>query len=308
MADDLTRREFLKRAGMIGAAAYGLTIGGNKLFGLLGSDVEAASLSVLSVASNGSPEALVKKAIDGLGGIGKFVKRGNSVVIKPNFAWAREPSQAANTNPKIINALIKLCQQAGAGRITVVEHTCDSSASAFAQNDARSSVKGTRARLIAADNHNMYRKIEIPKGKVLKSDDCIRDILDADVFINVPIAKVHGASTITASMKNLMGANWERGAWHNSKDLEQCIADYSTAVKPNLIILDAIRILLTNGPKGPGETKDVGQVVASTDPVAIDAYAAKLLGKDPKAVKHISYAASMGLGQNDLKRVKIKKV
>jgi len=307
MENRFTRREFLRRAGIIGAATCGLGLAGGELFDLV-EEAEAAAGPLLSVASRGTPEALVKKAIDGLGGIKKFVKRGNSVVIKPNLAWARTPAQAANTNPRVISALIKLCQQAGAGRITVLDHTCDNSTAAFSLNGAPKAVAAAGARLIAADKQFMYRRINIPKGKILKSDECVKEVLDADVFINVPIAKVHSATTITAGFKNLMGVTWNRQVWHSSEDLEQCIADYATAVKPDLIVLDAIRILLTRGPKGPGETKDLGQIAACTDPVAMDAYAATLLGKEPGKVAHIAYAAAMGLGQIDLKKVSVRKV
>ena len=304
--DKFTRREFLRRAGMVGAAACGLSLAGDELLELL-EDAEAAARPTLSIASGGSADALVKKAIDGLGGIRKFVKRGNSVVIKPNLAWARIPHEAANTNPQVISALIELCKQAGAGRITVLDHACDSAAVTFKLSGAQSAVAGTGARLVSADKEFMYRRISIPKGKILKSDKCAREILDADVFISVPIAKVHNATTITAGMKNLMGTNWNRQAWHMSDDLERCIADYSSAVKPDLIVLDALRILLTRGPKGPGKTKDIGKIAACTDPVAIDAYAATLLGENPRDVKHIAYAAAMGLGQIDLKKVNVKK-
>ena len=296
----ITRREFLRRAGIVGVTTC---IAGEELLNAL--EAEAAQ-STLSVASGGSPEILVRKAIDGLGGIKKFVKPGNIVVIKPNLAWARKPETAANTNPAVISALIKLCKQAGAKRISVLDHSCDNTEAAFGVNGVRDAIKAG-ARLVAADKQFMFRSIKIPKGKILKADECAKEILDADVFINVPIAKVHGSTTITASMKNLMGANWDRQAWHRSADLEQCIADYSSAVKPDLIVLDAVRILLTRGPKGPGQTKDVGQVIAGTDPVAIDAYAAKLLGKDPAQVSHIKYAAAMGLGQMDLKKVTLRK-
>ncbi|HUV05084.1 MAG TPA: DUF362 domain-containing protein [Armatimonadota bacterium] len=305
--DKFTRREFLRRAGIIGAATCGLTLAGDELLEFL-EEAEAASPPTLSVASDGSAEALVKKAIDGLGGIKKFVKRGNSVVIKPNLAWARIPHEAATTNPQVISALIKLCKQAGASRIIVLEHTCDSAAVTFKLSGAQGAVAGTGARLISADRESMYRRISIPKGKILKSDDCAREVLDADVFINVPIAKVHDATTVTASMKNLMGTNRNRQRWHMSDDLEQCIADYSSAVKPDLIVLDALRVLVTRGPKGPGKTKDIGKIAACTDPVAIDAYASTLVGKSPREVKHIVYAASMGLGQIDLKKVNTRKV
>ena len=295
----LSRREFLRRAGIVGVVTC---VAGEEFLGML----EAASKPTLSVASGGSPEILVRKAIDGLGGIKKFVKPGNVVVIKPNLAWARRPETAANTNPEVISALIKLCKQAGAKRITVLDHSCDNTAAAFGVNGVRDAIKAG-ARLVAADKQFMFRDIKIPKGKVLKADQCAKEVLDADVFINVPIAKVHGSTMITASMKNLMGTNFDRQVWHNSADLDQCIADYSTAVKPDLIVLDAIRILLTRGPKGPGQTKDVGQVIAGTDPVAIDSYAAKLLGKEPGQVSHIKCAAALGLGQIDLKKVTLRK-
>lgn len=307
MKDRFTRREFLRRTAITGAAACGFSVAGDELLGLL-EEAEAADRPTLSVASGGSPESLVRKAVDGLGGIKKFVKQGSSVVIKPNLAWARTPEQAANTSPRVISALIKLCQEARAGRITVMDHACDNATVVFSLSGAKKAVSEAGARLVSADKHFMYRSIKIPKGKILKSDECIKEVLDADVFINVPIAKVHSSTLITASLKNLMGTNWNRQAWHNSGDLEQCIADYATAVKPDLIVLDAIRILLTRGPKGPGETKDVGQIAACTDPVAIDAYAAVLLGKTPSKVNHIAYAAAMGLGQMDLKRVTVRKV
>ena len=307
MTEKFDRREFLRRIGIAGITTYGLNLVGGDLFGLF-NEAEAASRHTLAIASGRSPEEMVKRSIDALGGIGKFVKKGNSVVIKPNIAWARTPAQAANTNPKVLSAVIKLCQQAGARRITVVDHTCDNANLAFNLNGARKVCSDTRVRLLAPDNRNMYRRINIPKGKLLKSDECVKDVLDADVFINIPIAKVHSAASITASMKNLMGVNWDRGAWHSSKDLDQCIADFSTAVKPDLIILDAVRVLLTNGPKGPGETKDIGKIAASTDPVAIDSLAATFLGKDPKDIAHIKYAASMGIGEMSMSKLNVKKV
>lgn len=306
MGEKFSRREFFKKAGIAGITTVGMGIVGDGLFSLFGEEAEAAANSTLSVATGSNPEAMVKRAIDGLGGIGRFVKRGQSVCIKPNIAWARKPGEAANTNPDVLSGVILLCKQAGASRITVVDYTCDPSSVSFNLNGARKVCSAHGVRLISGDNAGLYRSISIPKGRILKSDKCLNEVMNSDVFINVPIAKNHGSSLITASMKNLMGVSLERGEWH-SKGLDQCIADYASAVKPHLIVLDAIRILLTNGPKGPGETKDVGQVIASTDPVAIDSYAAKLLGKQPGEVKHIVYASALHLGQMDLSKVSIKR-
>ncbi len=305
MTDKFTRREFLRRAGIVSAATYGLTLVGDEMLGFL-EEAEAAG-PIMTIAWNGSIEARVKKAVDGLGGMGKFVKKGSSVAIKPNIAWARSPGQAANTNPEVLTAVIKLCKQAGASRITIVDHTCDDWQTAFELSGVKKVCAATKARLVSGHNRTGYKRVSIPKGKLLKADECMREVLDADCFINVPIAKVHGSTGMTASMKNLMGLNWDRQNWHR-KGLDQCIADYASAVKADLIILDGIRVLMTRGPKGPGETKDVGHIVASTDPVAIDAYACKLLGKDPKRVGHIVAASKLGLGQIDLAKVTQKKV
>lgn len=305
MTHKFTRREFLRRAGIAGAVTYGLTLAGDKMLGIL-EEAEAAG-SVLSIASSGSIDAKVKKAIDGLGGIGKFVQKGKSVVIKPNLAWSRAPEVAANTNPQVLAAVIKLCKAAGAGRITVVDHTCDNWQTAFDLNGAKKVCDDNKVRLVSGHNRGGYKPVKIPKGKILKADECMREVLDADVLINIPVVKVHGASAMTASMKNLMGTNWDRQNWHR-KGLDQCIADYSSAVKAELVILDAVRIMLTGGPKGPGKTKDVGQIIAATDPVAADAYAARLLGKDPAQIGHIVAASKLGLGQIDLGKVTQKKV
>ncbi len=305
MTDRFTRREFLRRAGIVGAVTYGLTLAGDEILGFL-EEAEAAG-STLAIASSGSIETKVARAVAGLGGIGKFVKKGKSVVIKPNIAWARAPEHAANTNPQVLAAVIRLCKKAGAGRITVVDHTCDNWQTAFDLSGAEKVCSDNKVRLVSGHNRSGYKPVKIPKGKLLKADECMREILDADCFINLPVPKVHGASGMTASMKNLMGTNWDRQSWHR-RGLDQCIADYASAVKPDLIILDAVRVMLTGGPKGPGKTKDVGQIIAATDPVAADAYAAGLVGKDPAKIGHIVAASKLGLGQIDLRKVTRKKV
>jgi len=305
MGDKFSRREFFRKAGIIGVSTVGFGLAGGPLFNLFEDEAEAAG-SVLSVASGGNPEEMVKRAVDGLGGISRFVKKGNSVCIKPNLAWARKPGEAANTNPAVLSGIIKLCKQAGASRITVIDFTCDPSSTTFDLSGAHAVCSRLSTRLVSGDNPGLYKSVQIPKGKSLTSDKCLRNILDADVFINVPIAKNHASGVVTASMKNLMGASHDRASWHG-KDLHQCIADYATAVRPNLIILDAVKILLTHGPKGPGQTKDVGQVIASTDPVAVDSYAARLIGKKPQDVKYIVEAYNFHLGQMDLSKVSMKR-
>jgi len=263
---------------------------------------------MLAIASGGSMEARVRAAVGALGGMAALVKKGASVVIKPNAAWQRSPGQAATTNPEVMVALIKMCKEQGAGRILMIEHMIDTPPRlVWDITGLGEAARAAGAEVVSADDQRDYVKLKIPQGKALTSDEVIQAVLEADVFINAPIAKVHDASVITAAMKNMMGVIWDRQYWHQS-GLHQCIADLSTAVRPDLIILDANRVLLTGGPKGPGTTKDVGEVVASFDPVAIDAYAATLLGHQPQDVAHVELAHQAGVGEMDLAKVQMKHV
>lgn len=302
----LSRREFLGAAAGFGAAV------------LVGCDKEEAKsaafaartprfdAATLAVASGDSPAKNVRAAIDALGGIGKLVRKGDVVVVKPNIAWNRPAESAATTNPELVAELVKMCKEAGAGRVLVVDHLIDRPAEGvLGLTGIGPAAKSVGAEVSVAPNESDYGSVAIPKGKAITSDTCIKDILKADVFINVPIAKVHSSTTLTLSMKNLMGCIWDRQNWHET-DLDQCIADYATAIKPDLIVLDATRILLTNGPKGPGETKAVKKVIAGVDPVAVDAFGATLFGMKASDISHIRLAHELGVGEIDLKKMRVK--
>ncbi len=305
---ELNRREFIEAIAALGTALF---IGG------CGSKEQASSparaegvkpkidLDSIMVASGKGPAKNTRAAIDGIGGIGKLVRKGDLVVIKPNIAWNRPPSAAATTNPEVVAELVKMCKEAGAGKILVIDHCIDKPAEAvLGFTGIQEAAEKAGAEVRAAQNESDYRIVELPKGKLIKSDTCIKEILKADIFINAPIAKTHSATQLTLGLKNLMGCNWDRQAWHDSSSLDQCIVDYASAIKPDLTVLDATRVLLTNGPKGPGQTKDPGKVVVGTDPVAVDAYAATLFGLKPNEVGHIALAAEMRLGSLDLAKVK----
>jgi len=309
MMSKLDRREFLGAVAGFGAA---LLAGGCSK-----SDESAAvatprepkfDANALAVASGKDPAKLARAAVDALGGMAKLVKKGDFVVVKPNIAWNQPPEVAATTNPAVVAEIVTMCKEAGAGRILVIDHVIDKpSEMVLGLTGIMEAAKAAGADVTAAQNESDYRAIEIPKGKAIRSDTCIKDILKADVFINVPIAKVHDATRVTLGMKNLMGCIWDRQAWH-ANALDQCIADYATAIRPDLTVLDANRILVSGGPKGPGKTKDVGQVIAGVDPVAVDAYGATLFGMKPEEIGHIRLAHELGVGEIDLGKVKIKNV
>lgn len=307
MDERISRREF-----MLNIARMGLLVAGGSLLpalplGRSGGAEAAKPRSIVAVSSSGSVMEKVRKAVDGIGGIGRFVKKGNRVVIKPNAGWARRPDEAANTHPAVMTALMKLCWGAGAKEILIYENPCDSPSFAFRESGIQEAVEKAGGRMYAANRREMYQETLISSGKILRNALVLKGILEADVFINVPKAKTHPASLLTLSLKNLMGVVQDRGFFH-MRGLDQCIADLSTRIKPTFTLIDATRILLTHGPKGPGETADPGQIIASTDSVAADSYAATLFGLKGEDISHLRLAAEAGIGQVNLKRIEVLRV
>jgi len=305
----LTRRQFIKGA----AAAATLPLLSNSL-PFYGSLAHASGEADLVIAKSGTPSQLLQAAMAPLGGMGRFVKKAQRVVIKANIAWARTPEQACTNNPELFSSLIKMCYEAGAKRVAVWDHTCDNYQFCFSRSGLKDAGQKVGADVLSGHGRNVYKKVEIPKGKKLKTAEILRDVLEADVFINLPIPKQHFATELTLGMKNLIGIVWDMEQLHKI-DLHQCIADINTLRKPDLVIVDAIRILTTNGPKGPGKTEDPVEVIASTDIVAADAYSASLFkhpktGKPfrPEEVKFVKLASDLGLGEIDLAKVRVKKV
>ena len=303
-----SRREFIGAIAGVGAAAF---VGGcqSKADGTTNVTPRPPRFNAdeLAVASGKDPAELTRQAVDSLGGMSQLVRKGDFVVVKPNIAWNRAPEMAATTNPQVVAELVKMCKEAGAEKVLVIDHIIDRPAEAvLGFTGIRAAAEEAGALVSAAQNESDYRTVDIPKGEVIKSDTCIKEILKADVYINVPIAKSHSATKLTLGMKNQMGCNWDRQAWHQSLSLDQCIAEYATAVRPDLTVLDANRVLLTNGPKGPGETKDIGKMVAGVDPVLVDAYATQFFDMKPEDIGYIKMAHALGVGEMDLTKAKIK--
>ena len=306
----ITRREFIKGAAV--AITLPPLLSNNSFF--YGSLAHAAEEADLIIAKNGSPSQLLQAAMMPLGGMGRFVKKGQRVVIKANIAWARTPEQACTNNPELLSALIKMCYEAGAKRVAVWDHTCDNYQFTFSRSGLKETAQKAGADIFSGHGRNVYKQVEVPKGKKLKTAEVLKDVLESDVFINFPLPKHHFATELTLGLKNLIGIVWDMEQFHKI-DLHQCIADINTLRRPDLVVMDAIRILTTNGPKGPGKTEDIGEVIASTDIVAADAYAAAFFkhpktGKPfkPEEIKFVKNAYELGLGEIDLSKVRVKKV
>lgn len=301
--EDMTRRDFVRRALGAGLAGWGLGE-----VGLLGGGAEAAGGPTVAVAARKGAAELVRAAVGALGGMGRFVKRGQRVLVKPNIAWARRPEEAATSNPEVVAEVVRLCRGAGAREVKVMDHAVDVPESLVLEMSGIGRAAGKAGAVVRmASSAALYEKVRLRRGRVLKWADVLRDMRRADVVINVPIAKVHNSTGLTLGCKNLMGTVLDRGAWHGS-DLEQCIADFVAELPPDLVILDAVRMLMTRGPKGPGRVENRGMVVAGTDPVAVDAYGATLFGRRAEEIRHLKLAHEMGAGEIDLARVTVKNV
>lgn len=299
----LSRREFI-RGGV--AAAVGASLPGGGLLAAAGAAEPPRPL--LSVARNGTPEALTRAALAGLGGIGKFVSRGDVVVVKPNIGWDRSPEQAANTNPEVVATVVRLCLEAGAKRVRVMDRSCNDPRRCYRNSGILAAVEavGDPASVEFMDERR-FVAVEFPRGESLKKWGVCQDVLEADRRLNLAIAKHHNAARLTMCLKNTMGVlGGNRGNIH--RDLDQMIADMNTLVRYDLHLLDAVRILTGNGPQG-GRLADVRRldtVIASADPVAADAFGATLFGIAGRDVPHVAHAARLGLGEIDPGRVQLQ--
>jgi uncharacterized protein (DUF362 family) len=267
----------------------------------------SSSIPDMVVTRGGEPEALVRQAVAALGGMSAFVKSGANVVVKPNICVAYHTYEyAATTNPWVVGTLVKMCFEAGAASVKVMDHPFGGTdTEAYKISGIREQVEAAGGEMVRMISYH-YVETKIPGAKFLKSTDIYDEILNADVLINVPIAKQHSSSGLTLGMKNMMGAVWIRETLHNN--LHQSIADLNTLLKPNLTVLDAVRILTGNGPTG-GSLSDVQQkdtVIASRDVVAVDSLATSLFGMKPEDLNYIRIATGMGIGRSDLQNLNIQ--
>lgn len=294
----MKRREFVE---VMGAGALALA-GGE----LSGAPLAPARADLMVVHGTQIP-SIVRAALEGLGGMKRFVAKGDVVVIKPNMGWDRTPEQAANTNPHVVAALVSLCFEAGAKKVKIFDRCCNDPRRCYVQSGVEAAAKAAGAEVSHIDDRK-FRDIAIPGGVAIKNWPLYVEALEADKLINVPIAKHHGLSKLTLGMKNWMGImGGNRGQIHQR--IDDALVDLATVVKPTLIVIDAVRILTAHGPQGGNlaDVKKLDLVAAGTDPVAMDAWGATLFGRTGADLGYVVKGAGRGLGVMDLSRLSIQK-
>ncbi len=263
----------------------------------------------LAVARGADPAAITRTAVAALGGIGRFVKPGADVIIKPNICVDYHPPEyAATTNPIVVGTLVAMCLEAGARRVRVMDTPFGGTPeSAYVVSGIKDAVEAAGGAMEVMSRVK-FARFEIPDGRDITAWDIYRDVVEADVLINVPIAKHHSLARLTLGCKNLMGVILNPNRFH--QNLGQRIADLLSLVRPTLTVVDAVRILVAHGPTGGSlnDVREMNTVVASHDTVAADAYAATLFGLTGADIAYIKAAADMGLGTLDLSSVRVEEV
>ncbi len=302
----MKRRDFIKKgvsAGVIGSSALSLLP-----YRKPGARPSVETCDMAAVLG-GEPGEMFDRAIAAMGGIKKYVKPNQTVVVKPNIGWDSTPERAACTNPELVGRIVEHCIAAGAKDVYVFDNTINEWTRCYKNSGIEKAAKDAGAKIVTGKSEGHYQPIEIAGGRRLKQAAVHELILESDVFINVPILKTHGGAKVTVSMKNLMGVIWDRRWWHEN-DLHQCIADLCTEIQPDLNIVDAYRVMKRNGPRGVS-TEDVSTMkyqIISEDMVACDAAAVKLLGEDPERIGHIRIGNEMGVGNSDLDGLLIERI
>jgi uncharacterized protein (DUF362 family) len=306
----MKRRDFLKWQ-MAGIGLLGVN---TPLF----ATVEKACAADDTVAdvgiAKGAPDSATRAAVDMIGGMKRFVKAGKKVVIKPNMSFARGPESATNTHPEVLREVLVMCKEAGAAKILVLDNVLQNPESCLSLSGIRdvcNSFQPGICRNLATES--FFTEADITQGVEMRKNSFMRDVLEADVLISVPVAKSHASVGVSLSLKGQMGLIYDRRIMHSRYDLNTAIVDLATRIKPTLTIIDATRVLSTNGPGGPGNVITPGEVIASGDPVAADATAVasyEWYGRrmQPRQVPHLRLAHERGIGRMDIEALVIKRV
>jgi len=292
------RRQFLKTSAAICAVSPVFS----------DSLLHAQETTDLAVVKNGEPAALVRNAVDALGGMSRFVNKNDVVVLKPNISWDRVPPQAATTNPESVAEVVKMCLESGASKVIIFDNTLNEPRRCYKRSGIQAAAEAAGAD-VQHVHERKFKRVAFPEGKLIRNWEVYDELLEADTLINMPAAKHHSISGVSLGMKNLMGVlGGVRGKIHRQFDTK--LVDINTLVRPKLTILDAYRMLLRNGPSGgnPADVALTRTVVAGTDPVAVDSYGVTLFGLDPLKTGFLVEASARQLGQNRLDKLNIRTI
>jgi len=305
----ITRREAVVRISQATVAAAAVGAG---TFGLLDRSAAGATAPPIrdfrrapltdktraAAARGEDPVSNVRRALSAIGGMERFVGRGETVLVKPNVGWDRLPEQAANTDPQVVGEIVRQCRAAGARRVIVADLSCNDPARSFARSGILAAASAAGAEVLNARSLDL---VDVSIAGAAAGLKVMAPLLAVDRVINVPVVKHHGLSRATIGMKNWFGV-FGKGRDRLHQDINRCIAELGALFRPTLTVVDATRVLLASGPQGGSlaDVKAVGAVCAGLDPVLCDTWGAVQLGVAPRELGFIVEAARRGLGKSDL--------
>ena len=299
--DPVTRRKFLSRL----ASSASLLAGAGLI--PLTSLFSSSDGPLVSLVSGSDPRKALRAALEILGTMKNFISQGDRVLVKPNMSWDRAPEQAANTNPELVSEVVKMCFEAGAKSVKVLDRTCNNATRCYDRSGIAQAARDAGAEVNFV-SESRFEEVPIPQGKFLTSWPIYKEAIKADRIVNVPVLKHHSMAVLTMGMKNMMGfLGGDRGQIH--REFPAKIVDIGTVLRPALTILDATRVLTKNGPQG-GSLDDVMKydtIVAGTDVVAVDSVGASLVGKEARELPYLLLASERGLGEHDLGKIRIER-
>ncbi|TVM34194.1 DUF362 domain-containing protein [Oceanidesulfovibrio marinus] len=309
----MRRREFLKWQ-MHGALwlAAGSTVAAP--LSAMAQDAVASADELDVAIAKGAPAAATRAAVELLGGMQSVVKPGQKVAIKPNMSFPQAPDKGTTTHPEVVSALVAMCREAGAEEIFVLDHPLSRAEACLERSEIQAACSAIpNTRVLGLEDSTFYVEAPIDQGEEMRDNAFMREVLEADVLIAAPVAKSHGSTGVSLSMKGMMGLIWDRGVMHYRYNLDQAIVDLNTKLAADLAVVDATRVLSTNGPYGPGRVLNENTVIASRNVVAADAMTVSRFewyGRRirPDQVGHIRAAHDRGLGPMDVASMKVREV
>jgi len=292
----MDRRDFLKSAALASAA---VALGGGER--VMGAGKRPLLVKISGAGVPRDLPAAIAKLLAPLGGMQAFIKKGQRVLLKPNMGFPTPPRQRATTSPALVAAVAKLALDCGAGRVMVIDNPTRRPEACMRTIGIKEALADLDVHLLLPTDDKFYKQTPIPRGKSLKRTKIVKEALECDVHIALPIAKSHNAAGFSGTLKGMMGLILDRESFHSRYDLNQAVADLNTVIKPELVIMDGLEVMTTDGPAGPGDLVTRNTLLAGTDPLAVDAAGvrlAPLYGRKikPRQVKHLKIAQAMGLG------------
>ncbi len=251
----------------------------------------------------------VKNVVDALGGMNRFIKPGQKVLLKPNFLSGLPPERAANTHPAVVKAVIELAQEAG-GRVSIGDSPALSSALTVARKSGN--LKVAREMGVPVINFENSVEAQVPKGKIFRKIEVAREAIEAEVVINLPKIKTHDLLPLTLAVKNIFGcvvgrgkARWHVQAGHDVSYFARMLVELYALVNPALNIMDGIVGMEGNGPRN-GDPRQIGLILASPDAVALDRVVQEILGLRREDLITTVIGGEIELGESELSRIECR--